>query len=206
MSTTTTEHPGITGSPTDTSPTDLPAVVGELNHVELVYAPGERALAHRFFELLGYSVIETDRKFLIAKLTSDGNGVDNVLYASQVTEEQWALEQELAAALADGGPLAEGARPFRQRMQREPQTSSHFGFRIDDAGAYEQRLEAVAEAAGNDPFLAGRVELSGVFRPGDPGSLTDMMIQAFVHTDIVASGLLAFGQFFEIQHHLGPLV
>ena len=44
------------------------------------------------------------------------------------------------------------------------------------------------------------MEVSGVFAPGDPGSLTDTMIQAFVHTDVVAAGLLAFGQHFELQY------
>jgi hypothetical protein len=38
-----------------------------------------------------------------------------------------------------------------------------------------------------------------VFRPGDPGSYTDMMTQAFVRTDVIASGLLAFGQHIELQ-------
>lgn len=192
-------------SPTDTRPTELPAVVGELNHVELVYAPGERGLAHRFFELLGATVIETGNKFLIVKMAGDGNGLDNVLYASEVTEHQWALELQLRAALSAAGTLSEAAGSYRQRMQLEPQTSSHFGFRIDDKDVYEQRLRAIDEAGKDDPFLAGRVELSGVFRPGDPGSLTDIMIQAFVHTDIVASGILAFGQFVEIQHTWGTL-
>ena len=192
-------------SPTDTRPTELPAVVGELNHVELVYAPGERGLAHRFFELLGATVIETGNKFLIVKMAGDGNGLDNVLYASEVTEHQWALELQLRAALSATGTLSEAAGSYRQRMQLEPQTSSHFGFRIDDKDVYEQRLRAIDEAGKDDPFLAGRVELSGVFRPGDPGSLTDIMIQAFVHTDIVASGILAFGQFVEIQHTWGTL-
>ena len=49
------------------------------------------------------------------------------------------------------------------------------------------------------PDLVGRVTLSGVFRPGDPGSYTDTMTQAFVRTDVIASGLLAFGQHIELQ-------
>ena len=40
-----------------------------------------------------------------------------------------------------------------------------------------------------------------MFAPGDPGSLTDTMIQAFVHTDVVAAGLLLLGQHFELQYH-----
>jgi hypothetical protein len=51
----------------------------------------------------------------------------------------------------------------------------------------------------NNPELAGRVSVSGVFRPGDPGSYTDTMVQAFVRTDVIASGLLTFGQHVELQ-------
>lgn len=62
-------------------------------------------------------------------------------------------------------------------------------------------LESVREAGAHDPELAGRIQLSAVFAPGDPGSLTDTMIQAFVHTDVVAAGLLVLGQHFELQYH-----
>ena len=53
-----------------------------------------------------------------------------------------------------------------------------------------------------DPDLAGRVALSGVFHPDEPGAYAPNMIQAFVRTDIVAAGLLAFGQHVELQWHL----
>jgi hypothetical protein len=53
-----------------------------------------------------------------------------------------------------------------------------------------------------DPELAGRVSVSGVFRPGDPGAYTDTMVQAFVRTDVVAAGLLAFSQHVELQYQL----
>ena len=33
----------------------------------------------------------------------------------------------------------------------------------------------------------------------DPGSYTDLVMQAFIKTDIAASGLLAFGQHIELQ-------
>ena len=46
--------------------------------------------------------------------------------------------------------------------------------------------------------------MSGVFRPGDPGAYTDTMVQAFVRTDVVAAGLLAFGQHVELQYQIPP--
>ena len=52
------------------------------------------------------------------------------------------------------------------------------------------------------PELDGRVTVSGVFFPGDPGAYTDRMAQAFVWTDVIASGLLTIGQHVELQWHL----
>ena len=46
--------------------------------------------------------------------------------------------------------------------------------------------------------------VSGVFYPGGPGSITDAMVQAFVYTDVVAAGLLAFGQHVELQWQGAP--
>jgi len=50
--------------------------------------------------------------------------------------------------------------------------------------------------------LAGRLALSAVCHPDDPGTYAPNMIQAFVRTDVVAAGLLAFGQHVELQWHL----
>jgi hypothetical protein len=180
-------------------------LVGHLNHVELVYRPGERALAKRVFELLGARVIDPDGPFLIVQFDpATRDIVNNVLYASEVVPEQWRLEQELAAAIEGSGALAESAHDYLGRLVREPQHSVHFGIHFADEATYEGTIKAVQEAGEHDPELQGRVAVSGVFRPGDPGALTDTMIQAFVRTDVVASGLLALGQHVELQYHLLP--
>ena len=57
-------------------------------------------------------------------------------------------------------------------------------------------MEHVADHA---PALAGRVSISGVFRPGDDGAQSATQTQAFVYTDVIASGILAFGQHIELQ-------
>jgi hypothetical protein len=50
------------------------------NHAELVYAPGERALAQRFFEALGCGVMETGGPYLVVQLDPKSkNFYDNVL-------------------------------------------------------------------------------------------------------------------------------
>jgi len=180
-------------------------LVGHLNHVELVYRPGERALAKRVFELLGARVIDPDGPFLIVQFDpATRDIVNNVLYASEVVPEQWRLEQELAGAIEGSGALAESAHDYFGRLVREPQRSVHFGIHFADEATYEGTITAVQEAGEHDPELKGRIGVSGVFRPGDPGALTDTMIQAFVRTDVVASGLLALGQHVELQYHLLP--
>jgi hypothetical protein len=130
---------------------------------------------------------------------------NNACYASEVTPEQWALEQALATAIADddadGGAIGGAARAYLDRLHAEPQRSFHFGIRFHSHDDFEATLDRV-RAAADDPELAGRITLSGVFRPGDPGAYAPTMVQAFVRTDVVAAGLLAFGQHVELQWHL----
>ena len=44
-----------------------------------------------------------------------------------------------------------------------------------------------------------------MFRPGDPGSVSDKVAQAFVSVDTFAAGLLTFPQHIELQHWLVPI-
>jgi hypothetical protein len=174
-----------------------------LNHVELVYAPGERGLATRALELLGCRVEDMGGPFLTAYVGENEHDIaNNVLYASEVTAEQWAFEKDLSAMLAANGPLAETARAYLERLRDEPQRSCHFGLRFASEDSYEQVLERLRNVAVTDPELGERLTLSGVFRPGDPGAYSKIMIQAFVRTDVLASGLLSMGQHFELQWQL----
>jgi hypothetical protein len=175
----------------------------QLNHVELVYRPGERALAARLFELLGFRVMDRGGMFLSAFIdagTSDF--LNNALYASEVTPEQWALDRALLDDFDGDQPVGAAARAYLDRLTHEPQRSFHFGIRYPDLDQLEATLAAIEAAGRDDPELGGRVSVSGVFRPGDPGAYTDVMVQAFVKTDVVAAGLLALGQHVELQWHL----
>jgi hypothetical protein len=175
----------------------------QLNHVELVYRAGERRLATRFFELLGCVVADRGGPFLTAFVDPTVNDfLNNCLYASEVTPEQANLESALEHAM-HGGVLHGPARSYLDRLQREPQRSFHFGVRYRQLEELEEAVERVGSAGADDPELAGRVTVSGVFRPGDAGSLSDAIVQAFVRTDVVASGLLALGQHVELQWQRG---
>jgi len=82
-----------------------------------------------------------------------------------------------------------------------PQRSFHFGFRVPDERARQELVDRVRAASESGP-LAGRVAPAVVFKPDDPGALAPNMIQSFIWTDVVASGLLTLGQFIEVQLHL----
>jgi hypothetical protein len=174
-----------------------------LNHVELLYRPGERELALRVFEILGFRPVDRGGTFFTAFVEpGEADFANNAVYASEVTEEQWALEQALAAALEDDGDVGSTARAYLGRLGKEPQRSFHFGIRYPSLDALDATLGRIDAVGDTDPGLAGRVSVSGVFRPGDPGAYTDTMVQAFVRTDVVAAGLLAFGQHVELQYQL----
>lgn len=171
-----------------------------INHVEMVYRPGERALAAAFFELLGMRVTDRGGRWFTALADPAGtDGSDNACYASEVTPAQWVLEQTLTEA--DGDPVGVAALAYREQLRAEPQSSFHFGVRFLDRTDFDATLERVRAAETAGP-LAGRVALAGVFDPAAPGALAPNMVQAFVRTDVIAAGLLAFGQHVELQWHL----
>ena len=173
-----------------------------LNHVELVYRPGERELAKRVMSLFGCNVVDRGGTYFSAMVEpAVSDFVNNALYASEMTPEQAALEAALSSALADG-PSAAAGDAYRAHLRTVPQRSCHFGIRWPDLDALESQLEDIAKISQDDPDLAGRVAVSAVFRPGEPGSITDTMVQAFVHTDVLASGLVLFGQHVEMQWHV----
>jgi hypothetical protein len=180
------------------------ALARALNHVELVHRPGERALAIRVFELLGCTPIDKGGEFVSNMVDpNDPPGApDNVFYVSEVIHEQWSLEQLLGDAIVAPGPLQEAADAYVARLRREPQRSFHFGIRCENRPAWDARIAAIRDAGDNDPDLKGRIAVSGVYFPGDPGAFTQRMAQAFVWTDVVASGLLTIGQHVELQWHL----
>lgn len=177
-----------------------------LNHVEMVYRPGERELATRVFELLGLRVSDNGGPWMFARIDpAIGDVANNACYASEMTPEQWALEQALAGALAADGDDSPGvgsaALGYLERLRGEPQRSFHFGIRLFDRDDFDATLDRI-RAADREPDLARRVELINVYHPDEPGAYAKGMIQAFVRTDVVAAGLLAFGQHVELQWHL----
>lgn len=171
-----------------------------LNHVELVYAPGERALAAQLFETLGCRVVDNGGAWLAAKIDGESSDLrNNVLYASEVTPEQWRFEQALRRA-AGAGELAAAESSYRALLAERPQLAPHFGIRYPTPAAWQATIERLRILGGG--ALSGRIEVSGVFTPGRPNAGpddTDVLMQAFLRTDLAATGLLTLGQHIELQ-------
>ncbi|MBJ19347.1 MAG: hypothetical protein GY910_02060 [bacterium] len=190
-----------------TRPLDKPTA-RLLNHVEFAYAPGERSLVRQLFEALGFRVLDpqTDPTpealgpaagpFLIVYLDSEAEDlIDNVVYASEVSEVQWRFESKLRDYLASDTSLAESHAELRATYTERPQAMTHIGVGYASADQVHAALERLRSA----PDLAKRIQLTKVFMPGDPGAVDDRVIQAFVYTDLIAAGLLCGGQQIELQ-------
>ena len=175
----------------------------QLNHIEMVYRPGERHLATRVFELLGMRVIDNGGEWLFALVDpAVGDARNNACYASEMTPQQWTLEQSLTSAMALGdSEVGAAAQVYADTVRGEPQHSFHFGIRYHEREIFDATLDRF-RAADDDPDLAGRATLLGLYDPAEPGAYAPGMYQAFVRTDVVAGGLLALGQLIELQWHL----
>jgi hypothetical protein len=170
-----------------------------LNHVEMVYRPGERPLAVKVLEVLGFAVHDDGGEFLAASADpSAPDIVDNTCYLSQATPQQWAFEQSLSEALQSGA-LGRTHAAYHELLRREPQRALHFGVHLSTLEDLEATVERVRNIEQVAPELKGRLSLSGTYYPGGPGSLAPNIVQAFFYTDVMASGLLTIGQHFELQ-------
>ena len=181
-----------------------------LNHAETVYAPGDRAAARALFRAIGCRVLDPQEEegpsdlgeaagpYLIVFVDPESTDlIDNVLYSSEVQPEQWALEQALRQRLDVDPALRDAYAPFADRFTATPFAMTHLGFAMS-----EPQLEECLARLAAAPELVGRVVVTGPFRPGDPGSVDPRVIQAFVRTDVVSTGLLFAGQQIELQVRL----
>lgn len=186
------------------NPVDIRSYGGTLlNHLEMLYRPGERALAVSLCEALGWSVIDTDQRtdvgstYMIVRFEpSDSNYLDNVMFLSEVRPEHSAVERAFAAALATDQELQRAVETYAAKARTRPYGIPHFGVRyrtFDDLEGVLDQLESRLT-----PELRPRVAYDAI-RPGDPRALVDNLIQAFVYTDVICTGLFGLGQVIELQ-------
>jgi hypothetical protein len=173
-----------------------------LNHMEFVYRPGERPLVYELFGLLGFHPQEVlDGMFLMGFIDMTAPA-DSFMAGSEVRPEQWAFDQALAEALK-GDELAKAYAGYQELLGRDPQWGMHVGVRFDSFDEWEATVARVRDVDEHAPALAGRVQLRGVYHPGDPLAVSGELHQAFLWTDVIASGSLALGQQLELQTPAG---
>jgi len=174
-----------------------------LNHIETLYQRGERELAMDFVRLLGCTPIptpqvnETGSTYIcVHPDDNDRDGMNNVLYLSEIRPEQAALEEQLRLSIGKDADLAGALAAYRHKAETLPYGIPHFGLRFPSFESIVPVLDALENCS--DPALNCRFRVSAI-RPGDPAALSQDIIQAFVYTDIIASGLFALGQVIELQ-------
>ncbi len=181
-----------------------------LNHNELFYAPGDRALARDLFRAIGCRVLDPQEEegpsdlgpaagpYLIVFVDPESSDlIDNVLYASEVPPAQWRFEQALRARIEGEASLGASFEEYRAGFARQPQAMTHLGLSMGEADL----IAAIGRIRSNGA-LAARVAVRGPFRPGEPGSVDPRVIQGFLQTDIVSTGFLLAGQQIELQVRL----
>jgi hypothetical protein len=177
-----------------------------LNHVEFVHRPGERKLVFALFDLLGFETEVLPGGEVILGIVDPATfkkvNNDNVLAGREVRPEQWAFDQALTEALRHE-PLASAYEGQRALHLRSPQWGMHFGINFSSLPKWEAVVARVNEIEKHAPELVGRARMCAVFRPDDPKPVS-IVHQAFLWTDVIASGSLALGQRIELSTVASP--
>lgn len=173
-----------------------------LSHVEVMHRPGERDLAMALFGVLGCECWDTESvspsgsNYIAVQPTPGQRGLDNVLYLSEMPGEQQRLEDALRMQMGADAELSAAGDAYRALAGEKPYGLSHIALRYPDFDSLEQVLDGIEDRLTRE--MKARSILR-VFRPGDSSEITWNSVQAFLHTDIAASGLSVFGQVFELS-------
>ena len=108
--------------------------------------------------------------------------------------------------MASSDEFRQAAENWERDFRDDPQRSVHFGFQYESKDSFSATLQRLRDVSAPGQPLDGRLLVTGVYFPGDEGSITDTMAQGFVWTDLMASGILTFGQHLELQWHIEPTV
>lgn len=178
----------------------------QITHSECIYAPGDGELVTLLFTVLGFTVTQVD-PYIIAHVQPDvRDAMSNCIYVSELTGSQQAFEKTLRDQLGSSEHFRAAAEEWESGFRRDPQRSVHFGFKYESQEDFVAAIDRLKAVSGPGQPLEGRVLVTGVYFPGDRGSITDTMAQAFLWTDVFASGILTFGQHIEMQWHIKSMV
>ncbi len=205
-------------------------------HMAFNFRPGEGPAAAKFFELIGCRVhdngpVNAGGSLYTVIIDPDtATFADNMLFLSPAAEAQLAFEAAMVESLGFDQPSEHPQlTAYRAMKLKEPEMFFHGALRYRSLSTLEAAVTAVAAAAETDPDLQGRLSItrfrapsgvdpridsriaaSTVFRVDDRPSFVPGGVQVFVHTDLFAGGLLAFGQSIELDfifpHYVGKPV
>jgi hypothetical protein len=172
-----------------------------LNHVELFHRPGERELAVRFFESLQCTVDDVTKDFGASSTylcvypgARHPDPLNNVVYLSEMREPQ-PLEALLAQRAQDD-PELRAALDNYALLRTKNGRVMHFGLRYPDFEALRKVIDHLEHQL--PPELEGRVTVQAPY-PAKLPALGADVLQGFVHTDVIGTGLYPFGQLIELQ-------
>jgi hypothetical protein len=175
-----------------------------VNHVETLYQTGERELATRFVQTLGCTVVDTETTVETGSTIlyafpdpKEQDRLNNVVYISEIRPQQQALEDALRPLLRGESTVAKAFEAYVDRALTRPHGVPHFGIRYPSFESLEETLEVLGEQIQGD--FKDRVRFSQIVRPDDGSSMTGELIQAFIFTDVIVSGLFSIGQLIELQ-------
>lgn len=170
-----------------------------INHVEMVFPPGDREAARAFFEAMGFQVQDTPPWLTVAVEPAEAaNWADNTLYAQEAIPAQMRFEKEFARIIDSDPELSEALDHYKSVRRAHPQVSYHWGVHIPTYEEWQKRVAQVQEAAEHNPLLKDRVEVL-VFEAGKNPAAISTQAQAFVRTDVLAAEGFTFGLEIELQ-------
>jgi hypothetical protein len=194
-----------------------------LGHLALHYKAGDGDLVLRLFRSLGLRVEDLgparngDRFFKVVVDSSSAEG-DGFFYVATVAPYQVAFEQALNSAFS-ADKDAQALAAYRTARSTDPEAGFHIGVRYEGLDALEQAVLAIEAAMREEPRLAGRIGVTRlkapagknaeidarmsrapVFKADDREAFGEGGVQVFIQTDLVAGGLLALGQTFELDY------
>ena len=98
--------------------------------------------------------------------------------------------------------MADSVDEWVEMVRTAPQNSPHFGLRVSTVEEHRTIIDNIRNASENDVELRGRIEVLGLFPHDAPNATATNMDQAFIWTNVIASGPLRLGQVIELQWHL----
>ncbi|MEU6259580.1 hypothetical protein [Streptomyces sp. NPDC047043] len=214
-------------APERTPSATVPLPSTSLGHLALHFRPGERALATRFFELLGARVQEFPNQFsdeplyVIAMDRDTPARADNIVYLFALKPAQLELEAVIARQLGAGTDDEHPAlTAFLQQRAQWPESYLHFGLHYGRLEDLEAAVTGLREEMAANPGFAARVQGLQVLKArGEDGDreIDERMAasevfsrteeyaygrhgaQVHIRTDLFATGLSLFGSVVELD-------